>query len=54
MNLSRKGFKVFPISAVTGQGIKELLILCKYELLDSWMTKPVVFEQEYFPEDELI
>ena len=48
-----KGMKVFPISGVTGEGIKELL----YEvsaLLDQMDDQPVIFQQEYFPEEELI
>ncbi len=46
-----KGIKVFPISAVTGEGIKELLSYV-YEQLKNLDTKPVIFEQEYFPEFE--
>ena len=48
-----KGISVYPISAVTGQGVRELLFHVK-ELLDSCEREPIVFEQEYFPEDELI
>ena len=48
-----KGVKVFPISAVTGEGIKELLYYVK-ELLDSVEVEPITFEQEFFPEDMLI
>lgn len=48
-----KGIRVFPISAVTGKGVKELLYYVK-ELLDTTERKPIVFEQEYFPEDALI
>ncbi len=48
-----KGIRVFPISGVTGQGIRELLYYVADELqkLD---TAPIIFEQEYFPEDELM
>lgn len=48
-----KGIKVFPISGATGEGISELLYYVSEQLgkLDS---SPVVFEQEYFPEEELI
>ena len=48
-----QGIKVFPISGVTGQGMKELLYYVSDQLgkLDD---KPIVFEQEYFPENELI
>ena len=44
-----KGLKVFPISAVTGEGVKELLYYVG-SLLDTLEDAPVVFEQEYFPE----
>ncbi len=43
-----KGIKVFPISAVSGKGVKELLYYVK-ELLDTIDTAPVVFEREFFP-----
>lgn len=48
-----EGIPVFPISGVTGEGIQELL----YEVsrrLDELDDEPVIFQQEYFPEDELI
>ena len=48
-----QGIPVYPISAVTGQGVRELLFHVK-ELLDKSPMKPVVFEQEFFPEDMLI
>lgn len=48
-----QGIKVFPISGVTGQGIKELLYYVS-EQLSKLDQAPVVFEQEYFPEDELL
>ncbi|MCR5356079.1 MAG: GTPase ObgE [Lachnospiraceae bacterium] len=41
-----KGYRVFPISAVTGQGVKELLYYVR-GLLDEIDDKPVVFEQEF-------
>lgn len=41
-----KGFKVFPISAVSGSGVKELLYYVR-SVLDEMDDKPVVFEQEY-------
>lgn len=44
-----KGIKVYPISAVSGQGLKELL----YEvnnMLENIGEDTTVFEQEYFPE----
>ncbi len=48
-----KGIRVFPISAVSGQGLKDLLYYVK-ELLNGMDDKTVVFEQEFFPEDMLI
>lgn len=48
-----KGIKVFPISGATGQGMKELLYYVS-EQLEKLESKPIVFEQEYFPENELI
>lgn len=48
-----EGIKVFPISGVTGEGIPELLYEVSREL-ENLDDAPVVFEQEYFPEDELI
>lgn len=48
-----KGVRVYPISAVTGQGIQELLFYVK-ELLDSIPQKSIVFQQEFFPEEELM
>ena len=44
-----KGIKVFPISAVSGKGLKELLWEVQH-LLDGLDSKPVVFEQEFDPE----
>lgn len=48
-----KGIKIFPISGATGKGISELLYFVSSEL-EKMDSTPVVFEQEYFPEDELI
>ena len=48
-----KGIRVFPISAVSGEGVRELLFYVK-ELLDQSEMEPIVFEQEFFPEDVLI
>ncbi len=45
------GVKVFPISAATGQGVRELLY-CVKQLLDTLPSKTVVFEQEFDPEFE--
>lgn len=40
-----EGIKIYPISAVTGQGLKELLYYVR-ELLDSMTDEPVMFEKE--------
>ena len=42
--------KVFPISAVSGKGLKELLFYVR-EMLDQFDDAPTVYEQEYNPED---
>ncbi len=47
-----KGIKVYPISAVSGQGLQELLYDV-YRMLQDIGEKPMVFEQEYFPEKML-
>lgn len=48
-----QGIRVFAISGVTGEGVSELLYYVSAELknLDD---KPITFEQEFFPDDELI
>lgn len=43
-----KGIKVFPLSAVSGKGLKELLYAVN-SLLENMDSEPIVFEQEYFP-----
>lgn len=43
------GILVFPISAVSGQGVRELLYYVK-ELLGKLDDTPVIFQKEYFPE----
>lgn len=48
-----QGMKVFAISAVSGKGIRELLFYVK-GLLDTIDKEPVIFQQEFFPEDVLI
>lgn len=48
-----KGIKVFAISGVSGEGIKELLYYVN-EQLKTLDQAPIVFEQEYFPGEELI
>ena len=45
-----QGIKVFPISAVTGKGLKELLYYVR-DLLNGLPQEPVVFEQEFFPDE---
>lgn len=44
-----KGIEVFPISAVSGKGIKELLYHVQ-ELLSKLDDTPIVYEQEFYPE----
>ena len=41
-----KGIKVYPISAVSGQGIKELLYAI-HELLQTVNLSPIIFEKEF-------
>ena len=48
-----KGIKVCPISAVSGQGVKELMYEVQ-NLLNTTDDSPVVFEQEFFPEDVFV
>ncbi len=45
-----QGIEVFPISAVSGKGMKELLYHVK-GMLAQLDNTPVVFEKEFFPED---
>lgn len=44
-----QGMKVFPISAVSGKGVKELLYTVK-EMLNGLDETPITFEREFFPE----
>ncbi len=46
-----KGILVYPISAVSGEGLKELLYKVN-EMIESIGEEPTVFEQEYFPEQK--
>jgi GTP-binding protein len=46
------GIKVFPISAVSGKGVKELLYHVK-DMLNNLDDTPLVFEKEFFPEETL-
>ena len=48
-----KGVPVFPVSAATGKGLRELLY-CVQKKLDEIPRKDVVFIPEYDPEKELI
>ena len=47
-----KGVKVFPISAVSGEGLKDLLYYVR-GLLDELPDTPVVYEPEYFPDEHM-
>ena len=49
----KEGVKVFPISAVSGKGVNDLLYYVRKQL-DEIGNKPYVFEQEYFPEQEYV
>lgn len=44
-----KGIEVFPISAVSGKGLKELLNHVEH-MLSQLDDKPIIYEQEFFPE----
>ena len=44
-----QGYHIFPISAVTGEGLKELLYYVN-RLVEESGYEPVTFEQEYFPD----
>ena len=44
-----KGISVYPISAVSGQGVRDLLYHVN-QMLEQINEEPTVFEQEYFPE----
>lgn len=48
-----EGIPVFPISAVTGKGVKELLFHVR-KVLDERKEEPVVFEREYVIEDQIL
>lgn len=43
-----QGIKVFPISAVSGKGVKEVLYYVK-GMLDTIEVEPIKFEREFFP-----
>ena len=44
-----KGIRVYPISAISGKGIREMLYQVRH-MLDEINEKPLIFEQEFFPE----
>lgn len=48
-----KGIKVFPISAVSGQGLKELLYYVN-DLLSQINEPPTVFESEFNPDTDIV
>lgn len=48
-----KGIRVFPISAVSGQGLNELLYHVR-ELLDQINEPPTIFEPEFNPDTDII
>ena len=47
-----KGIPVYPISAIAKKGIRELLYAVQNKL-DGLDKEPVVFEQEYIPEEHI-
>lgn len=47
-----QGIKVYPISAVSGEGIRTLLYDVN-NMLEKLEQKPIIFEQEFFPEYEM-
>ena len=48
-----EGISVYPISAVSGQGVKELLYVV-HDMLKTMDNTPITFEKEYFPEDYVV
>ena len=51
--LEKRGYEVFPISGVSGEGLPALLHRIS-TLLAGYDRKPVTYEQEFFPEDAII
>ncbi len=45
------GYEVYPMSALTGEGVKDILYKVR-QMLDGIDDKPVVFEPEYIPDTE--
>ena len=50
--LEPEGVKVFPVSAVTGEGMKELLSYV-YQRLQEMKQEDVIFDTEYNPDEAL-
>ena len=48
-----QGMLVYPISAVTGRGVKDLLYHVR-SLLDSLPEEPIIYEQEYDPGEAIL
>ncbi len=48
-----RGWQVFPISAVSGEGVRELLFAVR-SILDSLPRERIVFEPEYDPQEALM
>lgn len=48
-----QGISVFPISAVSGQGLKELLYFV-YDMLSKIEEPPIIFETEFDPEVDIV
>jgi len=48
-----KGIRVFPVSAVSGQGLNELLYYVR-DLLSQINEPPTVFEPEFNPDTEIV
>lgn len=47
-----KGYLVYPMSAATGEGIQDILYKVR-QMLDDIKDEPVVFKQEFFPDEDL-
>lgn len=47
-----KGISVYPISAVSGQGVKELLYRVN-QMLEDIEEEPIIFAQEYFLDEQM-
>ncbi|MCR4651754.1 MAG: GTPase ObgE [Lachnospiraceae bacterium] len=49
---SEEGYLIYPMSAATGRGIKEILYKVR-NMLDEIPDEPKIFEQEFFPESKM-